>query len=62
MTSAAKSGAGSTAMSRTILQEGGDSREALLHQLRDFLDHHSAPARHRHQYAEGRRKERPADV
>ena len=27
----------------TILQKGGDSREALLHQLRDFLDHHSAP-------------------
>ena len=27
----------------TILQKEGDSREALLHQLRDFLDHHSAP-------------------
>jgi signal transduction histidine kinase/CheY-like chemotaxis protein len=27
----------------TILRKGGDSREALLHQLRDFLDHHAAP-------------------
>ena len=27
----------------TILQKAGDSREALLLQLRDFLDHHSAP-------------------
>jgi len=27
----------------TILQKGCDSHEALLHQLRDFLDHHSAP-------------------
>ena len=27
----------------TILQKGSDSREALLHQLRDFLDQHSAP-------------------
>ena len=27
----------------TILQKGGDSREALLLQLRDFLNHHSAP-------------------
>jgi len=27
----------------TILRKGGDSREALLHQLRDFLDHRAAP-------------------
>ena len=27
----------------TILRKGGDSHEALLHQLRDFLDHHAAP-------------------
>ena len=32
----------------TVLQKGGDSREALLLQLRDFLEHHAAPA---HEYA-----------